>query len=228
MNEDPLMHNLIYHAGLEPRKKMGVPFSGQYTANLSRPNNIHRLKIFKAFMGELRGDVLDVGAPNFIGKELGIKDFTRGDLNKVFRCSKEQYDVITCFEVVNHVMNQLFLLENIYSHLKPGGKLYLSTPKLWLFAWPHGKGNYVELYPRSLRMMLEYVGFKIVKEEVHNPWPFKFIFYGFLFPLRLLNKETRKEQESPNTKQRMSWMMGFRPVLRYLLNRFILVECVKE
>jgi len=227
MRPDPLMHNLI-HSGLEMRKKMGIPFSGFYTAGLDRPNNKHRLRIFRHFMGELKGDVLDVGAPNYIGKELGITDFTHGDLNKSFKAPKEQYDVITCFEVVNHVMNQLFLLENIYAHLKPGGKLYLSTPKLWLFAWPHGKGNYIELYPRSLRSILEYVGFKIVREEVHNPWPFKFIFYGFLFPLRLFSKKTRKEQESPNTKQRISWMLGMRPVLRYLLNRFIIVECVKQ
>ena len=222
---DPMMHNLSHVA---ERKKMGVPFSGHFTANLARPNNIHRLKIFKAFMGELKGEVLDVGAPNFIGKSLGITDFTRGDLNKTFRAPKEKYDVITCFEVVNHVMNQLFLLENIHAHLKEGGRLYLSTPKLWLFAFPHGKGNYVELYPRSLRLMLEYAGFKIVREKTCNPWPLKFIFYGFTAPFRmLLSKQTREEQKNPSTKQRFSWWLGFKPVARYLLNRFILVECEK-
>jgi SAM-dependent methyltransferase len=177
------------------------PFSGHYTADKPAANNKHRLKRFRKFMGwdkvpeGLR--VLDVGASNFIGRELGITDFTKGDLNRVFRSPKEEYDVITCFEVINHVMNHQLLLENIASRLKTGGKLYLSTPKLWLIAWPHGRGNYVEMKPRSMRLILEYCGFKILRYEVRNPWPFRFIFYGF------------------------------RPPLRYIFNRYQLYECEK-
>jgi SAM-dependent methyltransferase len=178
-----------------------VPFSGMYTAHLPAINNKHRLKIFQRFIGwkvkPVNLDVLDVGARNFIGLQLGVTDFTKGDLNHEMRTDKDQYDVILCFEVLNHVMNHEDFLRRIYDRLKPGGKFYLSTPKLWCIAWAHGRGNYVELKPRSLRMILDYVGFKILREKVKNPWPLRFIFYGI------------------------------RPPFRWIFNRFILLECEK-
>jgi hypothetical protein len=129
-------------------------------------------------------------------------------------------------------MNQLSFLENIYARLKPGGKLYLSTPRLWFFAYPHGSnyseghGNYVELYPGSLRVILRYVGFTITREEVHNPWPFKFIFFGFLSPIRWFLTD-KKERTSSTAGMKFSWWLGFRPVVRFLFNRFTIVECVQ-
>jgi SAM-dependent methyltransferase len=182
---------------------MNVPFSGMYTAHLPAINNKHRLKIFQRFIGwKVKPDhldVLDVGARNFIGLQLGITDFTKGDLNHEMRTDKEQYDVILCFEVLNHLMNHEDALRRIYDRLKPGGKLYLSTPRPrqgWP-TWVHGRGNYVEIPARSLRLILEYVGFKITREKVCNPWPLRFVFYGI------------------------------RPPFRYIINRFTLVECVK-
>lgn len=42
---------------------------------------------------------------------------------------KDEFDAIVCFEVLEHVQNQ-YLFEAMLDHvLKPGGKLYLSTPQ---------------------------------------------------------------------------------------------------
>jgi SAM-dependent methyltransferase len=186
---------------MDATPKKQVPFSGMYTAHLPAINNKHRLKIFQRFIGwnvvPDGLDVLDIGARNYIGLQLGITQFTKGDLNEEMRTELDQYDVVTCFEVLNHVMQHLTLMRNAYAKLKPGGKLYLSTPKLWTIAWAHGRGNYVELKPRSLKLMLEYVGFKVKREKVCNPWPLRFIFYGI------------------------------RPPFRWMFNRFILLECEK-
>lgn len=179
-----------------------VPFSHHCTASKPARNNKHRLKVFRKFIGwhivpeGLR--VLDIGAPNFIGQELGITDFTEGDLNRTMISPASNYDIITCFEVINHLYNHGVLIENIRKHLKDGGTLYLSTPKLWAIAWAHGKENYVEMKPRSICKLFEYFGFEVIRYEVHNPW-----FFGFMF-----------------------W--GFRPFFRFLFNRFQLWELRKN
>ena len=175
------------------------PFSGTYSAHISNGNNRNRLKQFRKFMGAypLSFDILDCGGRNFIGKSLGITDYTSGDLNHEFRTPKSQYDIITCFEVINHLMNHKDFLLRVHKLLKPGGKFYLSTPKPRLIVWPHGEGNYVEIYTKSMRKLLKYCGFTITKEKVYNPWP-------WWFPFK-----------------------GIRPPFRWLLNRYVIFECVK-
>lgn len=192
------------HGYGEPCKlKGGIPFSGRFSSLVDNGNNRNRLRQFRDFMGWEKVPegllVLDIGAPNFIGQQLGITHFTGGDLNVTMRTKLEQYDTITCFEVLNHVMNHLDFLRRIHGKLKPGGSLYLSTPKqghLGL-AWTHGLGNYCELSTHSLRQIVKYAGFEIVRHEIRNPWPLRFIFYGI------------------------------RPPFRWIFNRYQLLECRK-
>ena len=40
----------------------------------------------------------------------------------------EQFDVVTCFETIEHVANPEVLMKNIVNAVKPGGIIYLSTP----------------------------------------------------------------------------------------------------
>jgi len=183
-----------------------VPFSGHYTADKPALNNRHRLKIFRKFLGwhsvPKNMKVLDIGASNFIGRELGITDFTAGDLNRTMRASGDEYGVVTCFEVINHLFNHGVLIENIKKRLKRGGKLYLTTPKYWLFAWKHGRGNYTEMDTHSIKLLFEYYGFKSLRYKTKNPWP-------WYWPLH-----------------RSFW--GFRPPFRLLFNRFQMWEFEKE
>lgn len=172
-----------------PSKKQnlaGVPFANHCTASKPARNNKHRLKIFRRFIGWDKVpdglSVLDIGASNYIGRELGITHFTAGDLNRTLRTTKygvEEYDVITCFEVINHLFNHGVLIENIKKRLKKGGTLYLSTPLYWLVAWKHGRGNYVEMTKESIQKLFEYYGFTVIRYETHNPWFWWFMFWGW-------------------------------------------------
>jgi len=163
--------------------------------------------------------VLDVGKSNFIARHLGITHNTIGDLNNgikkiiiqklvtrevenpkledslwvekidVVNAEPAQYDVITNFEVFNHMMNGLLFLQDCNRLLKMGGKMYLSTPLLWGVALSHGRGNYMELPKDRVLIILQYCGFKPIRYRRENPWPFRFIFYGFRPPFRwLLNR----------------------------------------
>lgn len=173
--------------------KQEVPFSRHCTASLPALNNRHRLRQIRGFVGLSGGltfpswlKVLDVGSRNYIGFGLRVTDFTEGDLNVEMRTRLTQYDVVTCFEVLNHVMNMGILLDNIRAKLKVGGKLYLSTPRLGLFAWMHGQENFTELKKRSLVRLLEYKGFRVLRYEVKRSYPFRFCFYGFRPPFKWL------------------------------------------
>jgi SAM-dependent methyltransferase len=168
---------------------MTIPFSEHFTADLPAANNKHRLKIFRKFIGaHSLGNlhVLDIGRPNFISRELKVTDNTVGDLNRGIKAPSNNYDAITCFEVLNHVMNALVLVQGMYDLLKPGGALYFSTPKLWLIPWYHGKENFVEYKVDRIKKLFEYAGFDVVRYECHNPWPPLFVFYGIRPPLRYL------------------------------------------
>ena len=179
----------------------GIPFSNNCTASDPAVNNRHRLKQYRKFMGvgTLRHCMsLDIGRPNYISEELDVFDNTHFDLNQRIVLWGYENEVVTCFEVIQHVMNPLSLLEGIHLNMKEGGKLYLSTPKQWLIPWYHGQENFVEYKPKNMRKMLEHAGFKVVRIETHNPWPFRFIFYGI------------------------------RPIFRYIFNRYVIFECVKQ
>jgi SAM-dependent methyltransferase len=166
-----------------------IPFSAHCTASDPAVNNQHRLRLYRKFMGVgtlAHVNSLDVGPPNYIGQELRVRDFTVGDFNRWVIGENPPYDVITAFEVINHTLNPLNFMEGIYNLLRDGGSVYLATPKQWLIPWYHGTNNFVEYKREKLEALFQYVGFEVVKYEVKNPWPFRFIFYGLRPPLRYL------------------------------------------
>ena len=151
------------------------------TASLPALNNRYRLTKLREFLGvtHLSGKTLDIGAENFIGKSLGITDNTMGDLNYELNAPQELYDTILCLEVINHLFNSGILLDNIKMHLSRGGRLYISTPRLWGIVIPHGRGNFMELIHRNMKELLEYKGFKILRHKTYRSYPLRFFFYGF-------------------------------------------------
>lgn len=206
-------------------------WAGHFTADLPAINNRHRLKQLKRFMKakSLEGHhALDIGKANYISREMKIKDNTHGDLNRGVKAPSDNYEIVTCLETLQHTLNHELVLRGIHSVMREGGRLFISTPKPWLFVWPHGKGNYVEIYPHSFRNILEYCGFKILREETQMSWPFRFIFMGFLQPLRYfrpIKGDTLGHIGAPTTKW---YYFGLRPIARFLLNRYIIIEAEKK
>lgn len=59
----------------------------------------------------------------------------------------QKFDVIVCFDMIEHVAHREILMENVVNHLEPAGMLLLSTPCGWNEsnlqpAWPHHKLEY--------------------------------------------------------------------------------------
>ncbi len=174
-----------------------IPFSKHKTASLPALNNRHRLKQYQRFIGgALPLMTLDMGRENFISLRFGVRYNTDTDLNRTLSLSGK-YDVITHFEVIQHLMNPLLNIEECFRLLRTGGRMYIATPLAWLIPWYHGE-NFVEYKRKNLEQLFEYVGFRISKYEVHNPWPLRFVFYGV------------------------------RPVFRVLFNRYQIWELVKS
>lgn len=80
----------------------------------------------------LRGDIADCGENNPLKKVIEERfnleiDSLNWDFNWTMHFNKK-YDVILCFEVLEHIMNPLLFLNELKKILKKDGVIYLSTP----------------------------------------------------------------------------------------------------
>lgn len=74
---------------------------------------------------------LDIDPEKWIPREI---PFQRLNIDAGIRGSvDETYDAVCCLEVIEHVENAWNLLREIYSVIKPGGYLLLSTPNITSF-----------------------------------------------------------------------------------------------
>ncbi len=119
----------------------------------------------------LRGRVLDVGAGSgkfvrhlrargieAVGVEPSaalFEHFLAGDsafacdtLGRYLRATPRQFDIVTAFDVIEHVANPMEFIEHVAAALKPGGAFFVSTPdvdsvaartfrKWWHFYYPY-------------------------------------------------------------------------------------------
>ena len=86
------------------------------------------------------------------------------------------YDVITCFETIEHLPQYREAIANLFTLLKPGGKLFISSPNR-IITTPEARS--VEDKPRNsfhtqeftvdeLRVLLEDRGFKIAPNAIYG------------------------------------------------------------
>jgi SAM-dependent methyltransferase len=75
-----------------------------------------------------------------------------------------RYDIIFCFEVLEHLFNPLLLLNNLTWLLKESGIIYLSTPRQWpqLIKSVH---HYHEIPTDRLLWLFEKAGLNIKKQD---------------------------------------------------------------
>ena len=124
--------------------------------------------------------ILDIGESNFVGENIQADLNVRfqqtdknADLNWGFTLDPHGFDTVTCFEVIEHLMNPLFLVKAIWLSLKPSGVLYLSTP----LHNPHGfffntTAHFAEYKEESLVTLLEYGGFAVTHTHRFKSIPF--------------------------------------------------------
>ncbi len=125
-------------------------------------------------------DFADVGERNkkveIIEKELSIS-FTQliaDDFNFDFLKSlngNEKFDVITCFEVIEHLQNPLFLVKQLAEMLRPDGVIFLSTPARPKIFWPDF--HYYEMNEKHLdKWIFSQVNLEIIRSgklKIHLP-----------------------------------------------------------
>jgi SAM-dependent methyltransferase len=160
----------------------GVPFSELGDENVIKKALTHRLKVTQKFIGYNISDLhtLDIGQSNKIGRALGIKDNTlETDFNREILAPSDNYDLITCFEVLEHVMNPLFMMDRIYELLRPGGICYLTTPIRRRTDVFYGcRGHFTEYKPREMGLLFKYVGFREIRYKKFLYWDWDFMFWG--------------------------------------------------
>jgi 2-polyprenyl-3-methyl-5-hydroxy-6-metoxy-1,4-benzoquinol methylase len=109
-------------------------------------------------------------------KKIGIKTM-KGMLDD-FNIPKERYDIITWFDVIEHITNPKEQIKKIEAALKKNGILYISTPNFsgflskWLKSqWPMYCPPEHLLYfsPNSLSFSLEQAGLKVESVRTLNP-----------------------------------------------------------
>ncbi len=69
----------------------------------------------------------------------------------------ERFDIVICTQVIEHVRNPLEVIKELYRVLKPGGRLYLTTPLF--YAEHHAPYDYYRYTQYGLRYLVEEAGF---------------------------------------------------------------------
>ncbi len=101
--------------------------------------------------------------------------------DKVRDIPDKYFDVITCYDVIEHTTNPRLLLESIKGKLRDGGILVVSTPNARGFSatilrkrwWVFGPAaHYILFSPYSLRFLLTSMGYRILKirTDTLTPW----------------------------------------------------------
>ncbi len=78
----------------------------------------------------LPGKAVD-GIDLFVEGVPGCRRFWKFNLDDGLPPDCDMYDVICCCEGLEHVGNPLRLLRDCHRHLKPGGRLIVTTPNVW-------------------------------------------------------------------------------------------------
>ena len=124
------------------------------------------------------------GLTEMMEDKYGVKfDNTQGDLDKIEL--KGNYDLVTSFEVLEHLFNPLFNLVQIKNILNTNGRLILSTPlakprMLW------SEEHFHEMSKNSIQALFEAAGLKVLRENHFRVYPVTFYFKGIRPLLRLI------------------------------------------
>lgn len=105
--------------------------------------------------------------------EYGLREYSlRGRLQTCnvedLAARRERYDVVTCFEVIEHVHDPAALVDNIVSLLNPGGLLVVSTPNsrmCWRPRLDYPPHHLSRFTPRALDLLLRKFGLAVLTHE---------------------------------------------------------------
>jgi hypothetical protein len=151
-----------------------VPVESPAYARASR----RRFDVTLRGIQSLRGPVLDLGPPNALAREMerryGVNivhtDAHDLDRERLGAFRPGPYGTITAFEILEHVLNPLFVLDGCREVLLPHGTLHVSVPRRNGCEWVFGKSpeHFHEFAPDELRWLLTKAGFEIEHWDAAN------------------------------------------------------------
>ena len=129
----------------------------------------HFLYVLKDYVQECIGIEFNKENAEFVNRELGIKTYT--EPIEETGLSPDYFDLITAFQVLEHIDDPIQLLTTLRQYLKPDGYLYLEVPNIndalisVYNTEPYGDFWYREPHifyysPKTLLMLLERSGFE--------------------------------------------------------------------
>ncbi len=139
-------------------------------------------------------DVLDIGEKNetgvFLANKLELKYYyTEGDLDNVWEVSKKQkYSIVFCLEVIEHLMNPLYFLENLKKYINENTNILISYPHRKIdILW--GLSHFNEYRNEAFKTLISKAGYRVTAHSEYNlmhekGW--RFYLTGFRPLLRLI------------------------------------------
>lgn len=129
------------------------------------------IKIKKCmFIDEIKIPVADLGENNRQKQlienyhNIQVKSIDNIDFNDDLIPGR--WNTIFCFELLEHILNPLFFMQNIIKSLNPGGVCYLSTPSRLRFFWPDYHWNEIDKY--RLGLLFGWQGVELCVEKQMN------------------------------------------------------------
>jgi SAM-dependent methyltransferase len=115
--------------------------------------------------------ILDIGGANLFGQKMA--DWfalnyaaTTEDLDYHTFSKSDTYDVIFCFEVVEHLMNPLFFLENAKRTMKKESRLFITYPKNLIRSAHH----FHEYKDDEFLTLVNAAGYRIISHKTDPHW----------------------------------------------------------
>lgn len=121
--------------------------------------------------GDIQQLLIDHAKNNYNGDNINfdIQDLTK--LNKI-----NQYEVITCFETIEHIQEYQLCLDNLYKALRPNGILLVSSPNRIITSpgatklsdKPNNEYHTQEFIPTELIEKLHLAGFAVDPDQIYG------------------------------------------------------------
>ncbi|KYP12974.1 class I SAM-dependent methyltransferase [Flavihumibacter sp. CACIAM 22H1] len=98
-----------------------------------------------------------IGVDKFLPPSIQLKkgcSMFRSRLPDLKNVGSNSYDTVICFQVIEHIKNDVRLCQEIYRILKPGGRLYLTTPNK-LMSLTRNPYHVREYTPLTMQQLIE-------------------------------------------------------------------------
>ena len=163
---------------------------GQYSYYMAKnlqPNNITAVDVKETWISDCRSFFSSLHIDNIVFK---VEDLTQLEYNN-------QFDLITCIDVMEHIEFDVKVFQNFYRGLKKGGFLIINSPSIFGGSDVHetGEESFISEHFREgysfedLKNKLVPLGFEVYESKyTYGKWGDLAWRFGIKYPMLLLNK----------------------------------------